>query len=58
MSLKYMNYTTPETGSLSTQNMYWGNGDTNVTTINDISKTYFNGIDNGYILVDYSDNTS
>ena len=58
MSLKYMNYTTPETGSSSTQNMYWGNGDTNVTTINDISKTYFNGVDNGYILVDYSDNTS
>lgn len=58
MSLKYMNYTTPEIGSLSAQNMYWGNGDTNVTTINDIIKTYFNGIDNGYILVDYSDNTS
>ena len=46
MSLKYMNYTTPETGSLTSQGMYWGNTGTDIHTIDNIqSENAFNDID-------------
>jgi len=40
MSLKYMNYTTPETGSLTAQGMGWGNNGTDMSTIDNIGKVY------------------
>ena len=58
MSLKYMNYETPDTGSLTSQHIYWGNYGTDISTITNISSTYHGGPDSGYITVDYYDNTS
>jgi len=58
MSLKYMNYETPDTGSLLTQNMYWGNFGTDITTIDNIIITYLNGPESGYMNVDYYNNSS
>jgi hypothetical protein len=58
MSLKYMNYTTPETGSTTNQTMYWGNYNTDIPTIDNITTTYNGGTTNGYMNVDYYDNSS
>ena len=58
MSLKYMNYTTPETGSLTSQGMYWGNYGTDLNMIPNIQVTHNGGIYNGYFTVDYYDSSS
>jgi len=62
MSLKYMNYTTPETGSTTNQDMYWGNYGTDIPTIDNIMTTYLTtyggGPEHGYMNVDYYDNSS
>lgn len=58
MSLKYMNYTTPETGSLSAQGMYWGNYSTDLNMIPNIQVTHNGGTSNGYFTVDYYDSSS
>ena len=50
MSLKYMNYITPETGSLIAQGMYWGNYGTDIPTINNIDATYNGGYNYGYFI--------
>ena len=58
MSLKYMNYTTPETGSLTSQGMYWGNYGTDLNMIPNIQVTHNGGTYNGYFTVDYYDSSS
>ncbi len=58
MSLKYMNYTKPETGSLTEQGMYWGNYRTDLNMISNIQTTYNDGTSNGYFTVDYYDSSS
>ena len=60
MSLKHMNYTTPETGSLTSQGMYWGNNNNDISTINNIQYTYkkCGGCGDGYLAVDYYDNST
>ena len=58
MSLKYMNYTTPDTGSLTLQNMKWGNG-TDITTIDNISYLYDGFYYNwGYYTADWITGTN
>ena len=58
MSLKYMNYSTPETGSLTSQGMYWGNYGTDLNMIPNIQVTHNGGTYNGYFDVDYYDSSS
>jgi hypothetical protein len=58
MSLKYMNYTTPETGSLTAQSMDWGNYGTDLNMIPNIQTTHNGGTSNGYFTVDYYDSSS
>ena len=58
MSLKYMNYTTPETGSLNAQQISWGNNYNDISTINNIQTIYNGGEGWGYMNVDYYDNSS
>ena len=58
MSLKYMNYTTPETGSLTSQGMYWGNYGTDLNMIPNIQVTHNGGANYGYFTVDYYDSLS
>ena len=58
MSLKYMNYTTPETGSLTSQGMYWGNFGTDLNMIPNIQVTHNGGANYGYFTVDYYDSLS
>ena len=58
MSLKYMNYTTPETGSLTEQSMYWGNYGTDLNMIPNIETTHNGGTNWGYFTVDYYDSSS
>lgn len=58
MSLKYMNYTTPETGSLTAQGMYWGNYGTDLNMIPNIQVTHNGGANYGYFTVDYYDSSS
>ena len=59
MSLKYMNYDTPETGSLTSQTMYWGNYGTDLNMITNIQTTHNGGTGNeGYFTVDYYDSSS
>lgn len=53
MSLKYMNRTTPETGSLTSQGMYWGNNGTDINTIDNIQTTYNGGSSWGYLTADW-----
>ena len=53
MSLKYMSCTTPETGSLTSQGIYWGNYGNNITTIDDIKTTYNGGSDLGYLTANW-----
>ena len=57
-SLKYMNYTTPETGSLTSQGMYWGNYGTDLNMIPNIQVTHNGGANYGYFTVDYYDSLS
>ena len=60
MSLKYMNYTTPDTGSLMSQGIYWGNYGTDISTITNIQYTHINSNNFSYgrLLVDYFDNNN
>jgi len=58
ISLKYMNYTTPDTGSLSIQNMCWGNYYNDINTIDNIQTTYNGGYIYGYMNVNYYNNSS
>lgn len=53
MSLKYMNYTTPETGSLTAQGMYWGNYGTDLNMIPNIQTTHNGGNNWGYLTADW-----
>lgn len=53
MSLKYMNYTTPETGSTTNQPMYWGNYGTDISTIDNITTTHNGGANSGYYNVEW-----
>ena len=57
MSLKYMDYTTPEIGSLNPWGMFFGTGGANLG-ISYIEYTYDGGSSAGYMNVDYYDNTS
>lgn len=57
MSLKYMNYTTPEIGSLNPWGISFGTGGANLG-IPYIEYTYDGGSSAGYMNVDYYDNTS
>ena len=54
MSLKYMNYNTPEVGSLTAQNMFWGNYNNDISTISNIDYTYKNGYIWGFITAEYN----
>ena len=58
MSLKYMNYITPETGSLTAQGMYLGNYGTDLNMIPNIQTTHNGGTYVGYFTVDYYDSSS
>ena len=58
MSLKYMNCTTPETGSLTAQGIYWGNYGTDIPTIDNIQTTHNGGSYTGYFTVDYYDSST
>lgn len=49
MSLKYMNYNTPDSGSLSGQLIYYGNYQNDITSITNIQIAYVNGSNNGYL---------
>ena len=40
MSLKFMNYSTPEAGSINVQGMVWGNDNNDISTIDNIQITY------------------
>ena len=57
MSLKYMNYTTPEIGSLNPWGISFGTGGANLG-IPYIEYAYDGGASAGYMNVDYYDNTS
>ena len=57
MSLKYMNYTTPETGSLTAQGMYWGNYGTDLNMIPNIQTTHNGGANWGYLTADWITST-
>lgn len=51
MSLKYMNLSTPEVGSLTTNNMGFGKGAD--TGMSKLTKTYVNGADTGYLTANW-----
>jgi hypothetical protein len=53
MSLKWMNYTTPEAGSTSAQGIYMGQIEVDIATIPNITKTYSNGSSWGYLTADW-----
>ena len=53
MSLKYMNYTTPEIGSLSPQGMCWGNYGIDIESISNLRKVYQDGTSWGYHTADW-----
>ena len=53
MSLKWMNYTTPESGSTSVQAMKMGQYGVDIATIPNITKTYSNGSSWGYLTADW-----
>ena len=53
MSLKYMNYTTPDTGSLTAQSIFWGNQNIDISTINNIQTTYNGGSEWGYLTANW-----
>jgi len=57
MSLKYMNYTTPETGSLTVQDMGWGNSGINISTIANIKYTHHGGYNYGYLTTSWQTQT-
>ena len=53
MSLKYMNYETPDTGSLNAEGMYWGNINNDISTITNIQTTHDGGSSDGYLTSDW-----
>lgn len=57
MSLKHMNYTTPETGSITGQNIAVGQYGVDIATIPNISKTYVNGSNYGCLTADWINST-
>lgn len=60
MSLKYMSYDTPDTGTLtaSSGSMMWGNNGLDISTIDDITTTYNGGSNDGYLTASWSNKTS
>jgi len=59
MSLKYMNTTTPETGTLSTTSMiYWGNYGTDINTIDNIQITHIGGTNYSYLTAEWITGTT
>ncbi len=58
MSLKYMYCETPEAGSLTFQNMMWGNHGTDINTIDNIQTAYNGGDMWGCLTADWITNTS
>lgn len=57
MSLKYMNYTTPETGSLTSQGICWGNYNVDISDIANIRYTYNGGGTWGYLTSEWITDT-
>ena len=57
ISLKFMNYTTPETGSTENQYMYHGNYGIDITTIDNIQTVYNGGSIWGYLTADWITDT-
>ena len=57
ISLKWMNYTTPDTGSSNTQNMMMGNKGINIKELESRS-SYVNGARNGYLTADWITGTT
>jgi len=53
ISLKYMNYNTPEIGSTSAQGMMMGQYGVDIANIPNIQKTYINGSNWGYLTADW-----
>lgn len=53
MSLKYMNYTTPEVGSATYQKMFFGSHGTDIDTITNIGYIDKSGLEIGYLTTDW-----
>ena len=49
VSLKYMSCMTPDSGSFEGSTIYYGNLSYDITTIDNIQKSYVNGSDDGYL---------
>ena len=58
ISLKYMNCTTPETGSLTAQGIYWGNNGNDISTITNIQTTHNGGTNWGFLAADWIKGTN
>ena len=58
MSLKYMSYETPDTGSTVGQGVYYGDYELDISAIDNIQLTHMNGQSEGYLNTDYHDNSA